>query len=156
MEEEKGKVESELVLARSTNLEMSKALAIHNEFNLRREQHNAEVDETEEIAREAKRFKAEFEESSAKEVKKVAEAVELLISGQLNHGKRKINEVEKNTADATAALAELRRKRNGKRKQKRTKGPGSREVIREDGNGSALLGGEDEDEDEADGGLGGL
>ena len=156
LEETKRKLESDLDFAKSTNLGMKQALAIHTKINLKREEHAAEVEETEENAREAKRYKAHFEQNSAKGVKKVAEAVELLINGQLNHGKRKINEVEKNTADATAALAELRRKRNGKRKQKRTKVPGSREVIREDGNGSALLGGEDEDEDEADGGLGGL
>ena len=156
LEEKKRKVESELDLARSTNLGMKKALAIHNEINLKREQHAAEVDETEEIAREAKRFKAEFEESSAKGVKKVAEAVELLISGQLDHGKRKISEVETSTADATAALAEIRRKKNEKRKQKRAKAQRSSEVLGEDGNGSALLAGEEDDEDEAHGGLGGL
>ena len=156
LEEKKRKLESELDLARSTNLGMKKALAIHNKINLKREEHAAEVDETEEIAREAKRFKAEFEQSSAKGVKKVAEAVELLISGQLNHGKRKINEVETSTADATAALAELRRKKNEKRKQKRAKVQGSSEVLGEDGNGSALLAGEEDDEDEAHGGLGGL
>ena len=156
LEEKKRKLESELNLARSTNLGMKKALAIHNEINLKREEHAAEVDETEEIAREAKRFKAEFEESSAKGVKKVAEAVELLISGQLDHGKRKINEVETSTADATAALAELRRKKNEKRKQKRAKVQGSSEVLGEEGNGRALLAGEEDDEDEAHGGLGGL
>ena len=148
LEEEKGKVESELDLARSTNLGMKKALAIHNEINLKREQHAAEVDETEEIAREAKRFKAEFEESSAKGVKKVAEAVELLISGDLDHGKRKISEVETSTAAADAAAAEIRRKKNEKRKQKRAKVQGSSEVLGEDGNGSALLAGEEDDEDE--------
>ena len=149
LEEEKGKVESELGFARSTNLEMSKALAIHNEFNLRREQHNAEVDETEETAREAKRFRAEFEESSAKEVKKVAEAVGLLINGELDHGKRKISEVE--TSTAAAAAEEKRRRRNEKRNQKRAKAKRSREGLGEDGDGSALLIEEEDEENEAHG-----
>ena len=133
LEEEKGKVESELGFVRSTNLEMSKALAIHTEFNLRREQHNAEVDETEETAREAKRFRAEFEKSSAKEVKKVDEAVGLLINGELDYGKRKISEVETSTAE------EKRRRRNEKRIQKRAKAKRSREGLGEDGDGSVLL-----------------
>ena len=137
LEEEKGKVESELGFVRSTNLEMSKALAIHTEFNLRREQHNAEVDETEETAREAKRFRAEFEESSAKEVKKVAEAVGLLINGELDYEKRKISEVE--TSTAAAAAEEKRRRRNEKRIQKRAKAKRSREGLGEDGDGSVLL-----------------
>ena len=115
LEETKRKLESDLDFAKSTNLGMKQALAIHTKINLKREEHAAEVEETEENAREAKRYKAQFEQNSAKGVKKVAEAVELLISGQLNHGKRKINEVETSTADATAALAELRRKRNEKR-----------------------------------------
>ena len=151
LEEEKGKVESELGFVRSTNLEMSKALAIHNEFNLRREQHNAEVDETEETAREAKRFRAEFEESSAKEVKKVAEAVGLLINGELDHGKRKISEVETSTAAAAAAAEEKRRRRNEKRIQKRAKAKRSREGLGEDGDGSALLIEEEDEENEAHG-----
>ena len=145
LEEEKGKVESELGFVRSTNLEMSKALAIHTEFNLRREQHNAEVDETEETAREAKRFRAEFEESSAKEVKKVAEAVGLLINGELDYGKRKISEVETSTAE------EKRRRKNEKRNQKRAKAKRSREGLGEDGDGSALLIEEEDEENEAHG-----
>ena len=151
LEEEKGKVESELGFVRSTNLEMSKALAIHTEFNLRREQHNAEVDETEETAREAKRFRAEFEESSAKEVKKVAEAVGLLINGELDYGKRKISEVETSTAAAAAAAEEKRRRRNEKRIQKRAKAKRSREGLGEDGDGSALLIEEEDEENEAHG-----
>ena len=153
LEETKRKLESDLDFAKSTNLGMKQALAIHNKINLKREEHAAEVEETEENAREAKRYKAQFEQNSAKGVKKVAEAVELLISGQLDHGKRKINEVETSTADATAALAELRRKKNEKRKQKRAKAQRSSEVLGEDGNGSALLAEEEDDENEAHGGL---
>ena len=149
LEEEKGKVESELGFVRSTNFEMSKALAIHTEFNLRREQHNAEVDETEETAREAKRFRAEFEESSAKEVKKVAEAVGLLINGELDYGKRKISEVE--TSTAAAAAEEKRRRRNEKRNQKRAKAKRSREGLGEDGDGSVLLIEEGDERNEAHG-----
>ena len=151
LEEEKGKVESELGFVRSTNFEMSKALAIHTEFNLRREQHNAEVDETEETAREAKRFRAEFEKSSAKEVKKVDEAVGLLINGELDYGKRKISEVETSTAAAAAAAEEKRRRKNEKRNQKRAKAKRSREGLGEDGDGSALLIEEEDEENEAHG-----
>ena len=152
LKEVKGTLTSE----RSKNLHLGKALAIHTDVNSRREKHNADVDETEEMAREAKRFREEFEKNSAKEVRKVDEAVGLLIKGELDYGKRKISEVETSTAAATAAVAEIRRKRNEKRKQKRAKAQRSSEVLGEDGNGSALLAGEEDDEDEAHGGLGGL
>ena len=63
LEETKRKLESDLDFAKSTNLGMKQALAIHTKINLKREEHAAEVEETEENAREAKRYKAQFEQN---------------------------------------------------------------------------------------------
>ena len=112
---------------------MSKALEIHSDVNSRREKLNADVDETEEVARKAKRFREEFEKNSAKEVRKVDEAVGLLIKGELDYGKRKISEVETSTAE------EKRRRKNERRIQQRAKAKRSREGLGEDGDGSVLL-----------------
>ena len=126
-------VECELSSERSTNLGLSKALEIHSDVSSRREKLNADVDETEEVARQAKRSRDDFEKGSAKEIRRVDVAVGFLERGELDCGKKLINEIE-------ASIASDRKKwKSDKRNRTRV---GKSKVRKEEGevaDGSLLM-----------------
>ena len=140
LKEVKGTLTSE----RSKNLHLGKALAIHTDVNSRREKHNAEVKDSEEIAREAKRSREAFEESSAVGTRKVNEAVGLLEKGRLADGKKLINEIEETLEEEKKRWRKEKRERNRANKRER-------EGDEEGANGSFLLVGGEGDGDGAHG-----
>ena len=116
-------VECELSSERSTNLGLSKALGIHSDVSSRREKLNADVDETEEVARQAKRSRDDFEKGSAKEIRRVDVAVGFLERGELECGEKLINEIETSIApDRKKWLNDKRKRSRAEKKRKKEEG----------------------------------
>ena len=109
----------------------------------RREKLNADVDETEEVARQAKRSRDDFEKGSAKEIRRVDVAVGFLERGELACGKKLINEIEASTAEDRKKWRNEKRSRNRAGRPRVRKGEsadGSLLMVEEGGEGDETHG----------------
>ena len=131
------KVKCELSSERSTNLGLSKALDIHSDVSLRRDKLNADVEETEEVARQAKRSRDNFENGPAKEIRRVDLAVGFLERGELECGEKLIDEIETKIAPERKKWLETK---NDKRKRLRAENKQKKEEGEvADADGSLLM-----------------
>lgn len=132
--------EGMLASEKDKSMSLGKALTIHKDINSTRAAHNAEVENTEKIHRDAIRAKEAFEVDSAEGTEKVNAAVELLEEGQLAAGEKLISEVEETVEEMK------KRKKCEKRLRKRE----NKRMRLADPNSSVLLDGEEADGDQVE------